>query len=231
MTIPARDSRMRQVPRFDVLLVDDHAVVRSGYRALLLQAPEIRAVFEAADADAAYVAYKSHRPHVTVMDIMLPGASGIDAARRIRAYDPSARILMFTMHEHPSIVRQALDAGAVGLVTKDASPDTLVSATMAAAEGRRIMSPGAAQNLVFADLRPEARMFERLSPREFEICKLLLEGASIERIAELLTISPKTVSNRLSAARQKLEVESDIALARLAVRAGLLSWLDPGPPD
>lgn len=102
-----------------ILLVDDHAVVRTGYRALLEMNEALLVAAEAGTADEAYAAYRKHAPDVVVMDIMLPGSSGIEATRRIVAFDELAKVLMFTMCSHPTVVQQALDAGALGVLTKD----------------------------------------------------------------------------------------------------------------
>ena len=118
-----------------VLLVDDHAVVREGYRRLLERSSSIRVIGEAADAQSAYLAFTVQQPQVTVMDIALPGASGIEALRRIRARDAAAQVLMFSMYEDPVFALRALQAGARGYVTKASAPDVLVEAVLAVARG------------------------------------------------------------------------------------------------
>ncbi|WP_085316147.1 response regulator [Derxia lacustris] len=214
-----------------VLLVDDHAVVRSGYRLLLQYQGGYEVVGEAANADEAYLRYRELRPTVTVMDVMMVGASGIEAVRRIVALDADARILVFSMCSQPAIVRQALQAGALGVLTKDSPPEALMTAISAVARGRRHLGSTVAETLALEPYSPGGRQFEMLSPREFEVCRLLLTGMTVERIADELKLSPKTVSNRLSAARQKLEVDSDVAMARLAANAGLIAWETTAPLD
>lgn len=206
-----------------VLLVDDHAVVRSGYRLFLEHTSEIRVVAEAATADEAYRAFREHEPDVVVMDIALPGTGGIEAMRRILAVHPQARVLMFTMHANPTFASQALGNGAIGFITKDSSPEFLVRAVLSAAVGKRVLSPGIAEELAFSVVQPEHNRFAELSPREFEICRLRVNGHSVADIAARLKLSPKTVANHLSLARAKLEVDCDIALFRLAVAAGVAS--------
>ncbi|MGE0386459.1 MAG: response regulator [Gammaproteobacteria bacterium] len=209
-----------------VLLVDDHAVVRSGYRLYLEETREITVVAEAATADEAYRAYREHGPDVVVMDVAMPGSGGIEALRRIVAANPQARVLMFTMHDNPTFASQALRSGAIGFVTKDSPPDFLVRAVISAARGRRVLSPKVAEDMAFSVAQPEQNRFAELSPREFEICRLRASGYGFADIAAHLKLSPKTIANHLSLARAKLDVDSDIELFRLAVQAGIVPF-DP----
>lgn len=213
-----------------VLLVNDHAVVRSGYRLFLEHTNEIRVVAEAATADEAYRAFREHAPDVVVMDIAMPGSGGIEALRRILAADSQARVLMFTMHANPTFASQALSNGAIGFVTKDSSPEFLVRAVVSASSGRRVLSPKIAEDLAFSVAQPEHNRFAELSPREFEICRLRVSGYSVNDIAVQLKLSPKTVANHLSLARAKLNVNCDIELFRLAIAAGVVSLQAPMPP-
>jgi len=210
-----------------VLLVDDHAVVRSGYRLFLEHTREIRVVAEAATADEAYRAWREHNPDVVVMDIAMPGSGGIEAMRRILAADPQARVLMFTMHANPTFATQALSNGAIGFITKDSSPEFLVRAVISAASGKRVLSPKIAEELAFSVTQPERSRFAELTPREFEICRLRVNGYNVNDISAQLKLSPKTVANHLSLARAKLEVDCDIALFRLAVAAGVVTLKAP----
>lgn len=212
-----------------VMLVDDHAVVRSGYRRLIENTPGFEVVAEASSADEAYAMYKAHRPSVVIMDIMLPGASGIDATRRILALFPDARILIFSMYSQAAFSQPALEAGALGIITKDSDPDELIEAVAQVAAGRRYLSRSIAQTLAFSKLSAKHGIFETLSPREFEICRLMLAGLRLEEIAQQLKLSPKTIANRLSQIRRKLDVGSDIELVRLASEVGLVPWIDRPP--
>lgn len=208
-----------------VMLVDDHAVVRSGYRRLIENSPGFEVVAEASSADEAYALYKAHRPSVVIMDIVLPGASGIDATRRILAMYPDARILIFSMYSHAAFSHPAIEAGAFGLITKDSDPSELIEAVAQVAAGRRYLSRTIAQTLAFSKLSARHGIFATLSPREFEICRLMLSGRRLEEIAQQLKLSPKTVANRLSQIRRKLEISSDIELVRLASEVGLVPWI------
>lgn len=206
-----------------MLLVDDHAVVRLGYRMFLEHSDQISVVAETGTADDAYRAFRECSPDVVVMDISMPGASGIDAMQRILAVDEQARVLIFTMHANAVFARQALANGAIGFVTKDSSPELLVNAVLSAAKGQRTISTRIAEDLAFSVARPDKSRFEALSPRQFEVCRLLVSGYGINEIAEQLKISQKTAANQLSLARAKLEVDSDVALFRLAIAAGVVS--------
>lgn len=208
-----------------ILLVDDHAVVRTGYRALLEMNEALLVAAEAGTADEAYAAYRKHAPDVVVMDIMLPGSSGIEATRRIVAFDEQAKVLMFTMCSHPTVVQQALDAGALGVLTKDSPAEQLVDAVQSVARGKRVLSRQVAESVAFSHYLPESKLFGYLTPREFEMCRLLVSGHSIDAIAEQLNLSPKTVANKLSTARRKLDVSSDIELVKLASEVGLVPWV------
>src|SRR5512139_3153782 len=139
-----------------VLLVDDHAVVREGYRRLLERSASIRVVGEAADAQSAYTAYSEQHPQVTVMDISLPGASGIEALRRIRARDPEAQVLMFSMHEDPVFASRAFEAGARGYISKAAAPDALVEAVLTVARGKPYVTGRVAHDLAMLNKAQDA---------------------------------------------------------------------------
>ena len=208
--------------RVTVLLVDDHAVVREGYRRLLEVSGGITVVGEAGSAAEAYQMFCSLSPDVAVMDISLPGVSGIEALRRILAHEPKARVLMFSMYEDAIFVRRALEAGAAGYLTKAAAPRVLVEAVATVASGRRFLSPDVAQTLALQPVGAERATPDVLSAREFEVLKLLAEGCTVNEIAQQLGLNPKTVSNHQSSIRQKLGAETATQLLRAAMRLGLV---------
>jgi two-component system invasion response regulator UvrY len=205
-----------------VLLVDDHAVVREGYRRLLERCPSIQVVGEASDAQSAYIAFLEHRPQVTVMDIALPGASGIDALRRIRARAPQAQVLMFSMYEDPVFAARALQAGARGYVTKAAAPEALVDAVLTVARGEPYLVGRVAQELALRRLGEGADAGEHLSPREFEVLRLLVTGRPVTEIARSLGLTAKTVANHQSILRQKLGAGTAVQLLQAAARLGIV---------
>jgi len=205
-----------------VLLVDDHAVVREGYRRLLERSPSIQVVGEAVDAQSAYIAFLERRPQVTVMDIALPGASGIDALRRIRARAPQAQVLMFSMYDDPVFAARALQAGARGYITKAAAPEALVEAVLAVARGGSYLTGRVAQQLALRNVGIGQGAAERLSPREFEVLRMLVSGRALADIARHLGLTTKTIANHQSILRQKLGAESAVQLLQAAVRLGIV---------
>jgi two-component system, NarL family, invasion response regulator UvrY len=211
-----------------ILLVDDHAVVREGYRTVLQKQPGLRVVAEAADGEEAYRLYKATRPDLVIMDLTMPGISGIEAIRRIRQWDPNARILVFTMHQNAGFAVQAIRAGARGYVTKTSPPETLVRAAIDILAGRTAVSPDIEHELALSHVAGEAVAADILSPREFEVLRMLLAERTTEEIADTLHLSPKTVANLRSLIKDKLGVASDIELVRLALRQGLLTQMDIG---
>ncbi|MBI2992657.1 MAG: response regulator transcription factor [Gammaproteobacteria bacterium] len=201
-----------------VLLVDDHAVVRAGYRILLERAGDIVLAGEAESGEQAYRLYTELKPDVVVMDISLPGIGGFEAIRRIIARDPRARILVFSMHEDTVFVDQAVNAGARGYITKNSAPAVLVEAIRRIAAGESYLEAGLAQQLAFQKVRDEDSPFSRLSTREFEICSLLAQGCGTSEIAKRLSLSYKTVANYSTQIKNKLNVGTAAELTRLAIR-------------
>lgn len=205
-----------------VLLADDHAVVREGYRRLLERTPDITVVAEAANGEEAYRLFCELAPDVVVMDINLPGMSGVEAARRIIAREPLARVLMFSMHEDAMFASRALQGGARGYVTKASAPEVLVDAVRAVAGGKPYISQDVAQQLALQALPGQRLPLNHLSPREFEVFRLLAEGRSIAEIAQVMCLSHKTIANYQSSIRQKLELTNAAQVVRLAMSHGLL---------
>jgi len=211
-----------------IMLVDDHAVVREGYRSVLQKQPGLRVVAEASDGAQAYRLFKDVRPDLVIMDMTMPGIGGIETIRRIRQWDRGARILVFTMHQNAGFAVQAIRAGARGYVTKTSPPDALVRAVMDVLAGRIAISPDIDHELALSRLGGETIAADVLSAREFEVLQLLLAENTTEEIADALHISPKTVANLHSAIKDKLGVGSDIELVRLALRQGILTQADAG---
>jgi DNA-binding NarL/FixJ family response regulator len=206
-----------------ILLVDDHAVVRAGFRRLLEQTPGIRVVTEAASGDEAYRVFGECQPDVAVMDLSMPGMGGLEAIRRIVGRFPAARILVFSMHETAAFAQQAMRAGACGYVTKASAPEVLVDAVRAIAAGRTFLSPDMAQKLALESVAGERDPLSVLTPREFEVFRLLAAGQTAEQIAEALYVSAKTVANHATQVRQKLGITTAVDLHRIALRYGLVA--------
>ncbi|MBN9248021.1 MAG: response regulator transcription factor, partial [Hyphomicrobium sp.] len=195
-----------------VLLVDDHAVVREGYRRLIEKHQGIEIVAEASDAASGYEAFKKNSPDVTVIDISMPGRGGIDLVRQIRQLDSAARILIFTMHASASYAQQTFRAGARGYVTKSSPPDVLVSAIREVFAGRPALCAEINEAIAKDTLGDELSGVDQLSPREFEILRMILDAKSAEEIALAFNLSPKTVANYHYQIKSKLCVRSDIEL-------------------
>ena len=214
---------MNAPAEISVFLVDDHSVVREGYRRLLERSSGISVIGEAANATDAYSEFQRLNPDVVVMDISLPGASGIEAMRHMLAREPRAKVLMFSMHEEPIFASRAFQAGALGYVTKASAPEVLVEAVRAVAQGKRYLSQDMAQALALQSVAGGEAGLEVLSNREFEVMRLLVAGDTISAIGEKLQLSYKTVANHQSAIRQKLGVETSAQLVQVAQRNGVVA--------
>lgn len=203
-------------------LVDDHAVVRAGYRRLLeLEGMAVAAEF--ADADSAYAALSVGERcpvDLLVLDLSLPGRSGLELLRRLSARRPELKVLVFTMHDSTATVVQCLRAGAAGFVTKSSAPEELIEAVHRAWRGELALSPDVAQA---ARQAAEPAPHLQLSTREFDVLQALLRGASVEEISQQLRLSPKTVANYQTLVRQKLGVGNAVELLRYAREHGLVS--------
>jgi len=204
-----------------LLLADDHAIVRAGYRHLLERQDRYVVVGEAQTAEETYALFRLHRPDVVVTDLAMPGTSGLEDIHRILAADSAARVLAFSMHVSPDFAVAALRAGALGYVTKSSPPDVLLRAIADVLIGRQVLSPDIAQALALARLSERRRPLEELTPREFDVLCMLVAPTSVPDIARLLHLSIKTVQNLHYQIKAKLGVEGDIELTRLALSWGL----------
>lgn len=208
--------------RISVLLVDDHAVVREGYRRLLERDEKLAVVGEAATAAEAIRLDTDLRPDVVVLDIALPGVSGIEILRRIIAHRPDACVLMFSMYDDGIYARHAIDAGARGYLSKASAPDLLVQAVRAVAGGGHYLSP----DIEMAMNKQSSATNElagTLLTRELEVLRMLSQGYGVEEIGERLGLSAKTAANHQSSIKQKLGATSALQLMLIAQRFGLVS--------
>ena len=212
--------------RTRVMLADDHAIVREGYRALLQKQNRLQVVAEAENGADAYRIYKEAKPDLVIMDISMPGIGGVEAIRRIRQWDHAARILVFSMHQNASYAIQAIKAGARGFVTKSSPPEALLRAIAEVMAGRIALSADIDHELAINHLAGEPQAVDTLSPREFEVLRMLLAEKSVDDIAETLHISVKTAANTRYLIRAKLGVGSDIELVRLALRQRIIAAED-----
>ena len=206
-----------------VVLVDDHAVVREGYRRLLERTEDISVIAEVATGEEAYRVVCELQPDVTVMDINLPGIGGIEVVRRIVSRLPEAKILMFSMHEDTVFSSRALQAGARGYVTKSAAPEVLIEAVRLVAAGKLYISHEMAQELAVQMLPGRDNPIDALSAREFEVFRLLVAGHSLQEISKILCLSYKTVANYQSNIKHKLDVSNSAQVVRIALNHGLIA--------
>ena len=212
---------MTEPTAISILLVDDHPVVRQGYRRVLESQDGFRVIAEADSAAAAYAAFKVHAPDVVVLDISMKGASGLEAIRNIRARDNRACILVFSMHGEAPLVKAAFAAGASGFVTKSSEPSALVRAIRMVISGERALSDDVAHVLAADSLDPMQTVLDRLGEREIEILRQLASGLTTEQIATNLHLSVKTVQNYHYLVKAKTGLQTDAQLVRLAVTSGL----------
>lgn len=201
-----------------LMLVDDHAVVREGYRRLIEKHDDLQVVTEAPDGATAYKLYKESQPDVVVLDLSMPGKSGIEVVRQLRQWDPNAKILIFTMHENAAFALQAFQAGAKGYITKSSAPELLISAIRDVFAGKKALSPDMSQALAMERIDDERASLDSLSAREFDIFRMIADARSIPEIAETLNLSPKTVANYHYLIKSKLGVSTDVELVHLALR-------------
>jgi DNA-binding NarL/FixJ family response regulator len=199
-----------------VLLAEDHAVVRTGLLQLLGDIDEIEVVGAAGGGEEAVALAAEHGPDVVLMDLEMPGMDGIEATRRIRDGNPSVNVVVLTAFSDRGRILDAIDAGAVGYLLKDAEPDELIRGLQAAARGESPLSPKAAQALVAA--RADQQSDPDLTPREREVLELLVEGLPNKLIARRLEISEKTVKAHLTSIFQSIGVTDRTQAALWAER-------------
>jgi two-component system invasion response regulator UvrY len=208
-----------------VLLVDDHPVVRAGYRRLLESAPDIRIVGEAGNGETGYALYRSCKPDVVVLDLSMAGIGGLETIRRIKMSDASAHILVFSMHGYPSMVQRVLKMGAEGYLTKQGSPEQLIQAVRQVRQGRLYVDPELAAGMVGEMVHNNASgdPLVVLSRREFQLFKLMAEGYSVAQIADIISISPKTVGVHHANIMRKLNLQNTTQLVRLAIHCNIIA--------
>jgi two-component system, NarL family, invasion response regulator UvrY len=206
-----------------VLLVDDHAVVRMGFRLLLQSRADMSVIAEAESGEIACQRYSELHPDVVVMDLAMPGMGGLEALRRILAHDTDARVLTLSAQDDPMHARRALREGALGFLSKRSAPEALLEAVSAIAAGQRYIDKDLAQKLALDDIEGAAKsVIDRLSEREFDVFIRLARGATVQRIAEDLSLSPSTVGTHLYNVKQKLRVNNQSELTLIAIREHLI---------
>ncbi len=203
--------------RIRLLIVDDHPVVRDGLVSILHEGePDLEVVGEAGDGKEAVVAWRNLRPTVTIMDLQLPGQSGVEAVLAIRREDPGARILVLTTFDGDADIQRALEAGARGYLLKSERRAILIAAVRAVAAGQRYLPPATAARLA------DAMESERLTPRELDVLKLLAEGQRNREIAEALGLAEPTVKIHVNNLLRKLQAKDRTEATVIALKRGLI---------
>lgn len=205
-----------------IMLVDDHAVVRMGFRLLLEGSPEMKVVAEAESGEEALRTYAEVRPDVLVLDISMPGIGGLEAVSRLLAREPDARILVLSAHEDTMHPRRALKAGALGYLSKRSAAEELIQAIRQVYQRKTFIEPALAQQMAVQQLSGDRNPVEVLSDKEFKVFLALARGESVLEIAEVLHLSPRTVGTHLYNIKQKLGASNQADLAIIAIRNRLI---------
>ncbi len=210
--------------KISVLLVDDHAVVRAGYKSYLSLSEKIGTIYEADCGETACQTYAQHAADVVVMDLSMPGMGGLECIRRLIARYPQCKILVFSIHNELIYATRAIKSGAKGYINKTSIPETLITAVCAIAQGSTYIDAGMAQQLAVNMIteQDDEYKIQQLSPREFDVFCLLANGYSSREAAEKLHLSYKTICNHSTAIKEKLAVKTIAEFTLMATRQGLI---------
>jgi two-component system, NarL family, invasion response regulator UvrY len=205
-----------------VILVDDHSVVRMGFKMLIESEPDMEVICEAESGEEGIKVFKELKPDVVVMDITMPGIGGLESIERILAFDKNAKILVLSAHEDSVHPKRVLNAGALGYLTKRSAAEELIKAIRSISSGKKYLEATIAQQMAITQLSGENNPVEVLSDREFEVFMALAKGKSTNEIAETMHLSPRTVGTHLYNIKQKLNANNSAEIALIAIRCGLL---------
>ena len=208
--------------KIKVLLVDDHSVVRMGFKMLIEAESDMEVISEAESGEDGIKVFKELKPDLVVMDITMPGIGGLESIERILAYDKNAKILVLSAHEDSVHPKRVLNAGALGYLTKRSAAEELIKAIRSVHSGKKFLEADIAQQMAITQLSGENNPVEVLSDREFEVFIALAKGKSTNEIAETMHLSPRTVGTHLYNIKQKLNANNSAEIALIAIRCGLL---------
>lgn len=209
--------------KIKVLLVDDHAVVRAGFKLLLATSPNIEVIAEAERGEQAIQLYQTCKPDIIVLDLSMPGIGGLETIKRLVQRDEKANILVFSVHDEQVYVSRALNAGAKGYITKNSAPEILPEAIESIQQGRRYVESGLL-NKTSGEVSEHdyQTIIQTFSAREFDIFHLLSKGLTTHKIADELCLGYKTVANYVTQIKKKLQVSSIAELAHIAILLGIM---------
>ena len=209
--------------KIKIILVDDHAVVRAGFRMLLATSEAIEVISEASRGEEAIGQYLNLKPDVVVMDLSMPGLGGLETIHRIVQRDGNAKILVFSVYHQRVYVNRALNAGAKGYITKNSAPEILIEAIVTIMQGQNYIEQGLIKitNSIKSQSDYQA-IIHQFSPREFDVFRMLAQGMSVQKIADELCLGYKTIANYATQIRKKLQVDTLIDLAHIAEDFGLM---------
>jgi len=214
---------MTDIKAISVFLVDDHEVVRAGYRRLLEATQGIEVIAEAADGESAYHGFFKYHPDVLVMDLSMPGVGGLEASRHILSKDKLAKILVFSVYENEVFLSRALDLGVLGYISKRSASQDMINAVRKVAAGEVYVGQEMIPYLIKARHQNGEGALSGLTPREFEVFLLLTDSKTVNQISRLLNLSPKTVGHHCTSIKNKLGIMDIAGLTRLAIRLDLMT--------
>jgi DNA-binding NarL/FixJ family response regulator len=209
-----------------VLLADDHALVRAGFRTLLETIPGVHVIADADNGQDALRLIEEHRPDIAILDISMPGLNGLEAAARVSAEFPSVRVIILSMHANEEYVLRALQAGASGYLLKDADPAELELAVTAVANGDTYLSPPVSRHVIDDYVRRVSDRrgpLDTLTPRQREVLQLIAEGNTTRQMAQVLGVSAKTIETHRAQLMERLDIHDIAGLVRFAIRTGVVS--------
>lgn len=212
-----------------ILLVDDHDLVRAGLKRILEDVKNFKVIGEASTGEEAILMVRQRKPDIVIMDVNMPGIGGLETTRKIMQIDANIKVIVVTVHVEEPYPTRLLEAGAAGYLTKSCAVDEIVMAIQTVAKGERYVGADIARQVALSMLPGGKRsLFEKLSQREMQVMLMVTQGQSIQDISDRLCLSPKTVSTYRYRLYEKLAVENDVELTHLAMRHGVIS-VEPTP--